>query len=73
MAQFKRPKILGELKIIYNKAGGLSVHNGIKQGENKMMLSCRSEGHCQKVIKKLKQVKPLFFNSINGIPINFAG
>lgn len=58
MGQLKRPKIIGELKIIYNRAGGLSVHNGIKQGSNKVMLSCRSEEHCLELIEKLKTAKP---------------
>lgn len=58
MAQYKRPKIIGELKIIYNKAGGFSVHNGVKQGQNKVMLSCRSEAHCLELIEKLKTAKP---------------
>jgi hypothetical protein len=58
MAKYKRPNIIGELKIIYNKAGGYSVYNGIKQGSNKIMLSCRSEEHCLKLIDKIKAAKP---------------
>ena len=58
MAQYKRPKIIGELKIIYNKAGGLSVHNGVKQGKNKIMLPCRSDEHGQEIIEKLNNAKP---------------
>ena len=58
MAQFKRPKIIGELKIIYNKAGGYSVHNNVKQGKNKVMLTCRNELHGQEIIEKLKNAKP---------------
>ncbi|MBL4661002.1 MAG: hypothetical protein JKY19_11655 [Alcanivoracaceae bacterium] len=58
MAKYRRPKIIGELKIICNMAGGLSIHNGLKQGKNKIMLSCRSEAHCLELIEKLKSAKP---------------
>ncbi len=54
MAQFKIPKIVGELKIIENKAGTLSVWNGLKKGENKIMIPCRDEQHGQAIIDKIK-------------------
>ncbi len=56
--KFKRPKVIGELKVIRNKAGSLSIWNGIKKGGNKIMIPCRDETHAKEVIQKLLESEP---------------
>lgn len=57
MAQLIRPKNISELTIITNKAGGLSVHNGIKSGANRIMIPCRDVQHGQAIIEKIINAK----------------
>ncbi len=47
------PKIVGDLKLIHNKAGGYSVWNGIKKGSNKIMIPCKNESEGNKIINKI--------------------
>ena len=54
MAQIKVPKIIGELKVITNRAGGFSVWNNIKSGSNKIMIPVRSKEVGERLIEKLK-------------------
>lgn len=54
MASIKVPKIIGELKIIKNRANGLSVWNNIKSGHNKIMIPCRSIEVGEEIIKRIK-------------------
>lgn len=53
MPQLIKPKTIGELKIITNKAGSLSVHKGIKSGANRIMIPCRDIQHGKMIIQKI--------------------
>lgn len=57
MTKLIKPKIVGELKIITNKAGSISVYNDIKSGANRIMIPCRDEEHGKLIIKKIINAK----------------
>ncbi len=54
---FKRPKIIGTLKIKRMMAGNLAVINDIKNAPNKIIIQCESIEHGEEIICKLKEAK----------------
>jgi hypothetical protein len=54
---FKRPKIIGTLRIRQMMAGNLAVMNDIKNAPNKIIIQCRSIEHGEEIIDKLKGAK----------------
>lgn len=55
--RFKKPKIIGELKIERMMAGNLAVKNNIKNGPNKIIITCNSYDHVEEIIERIKKAK----------------
>lgn len=55
--QFRRPKIIGTLRIEVMMAGNLAVINDIKNPPNKIIIPCRDESHGEEIIRKIKNAK----------------
>jgi hypothetical protein len=54
---FKRPKIIGTLKIQLMMSGTLAVMNDIKNAPNKIIIPCVSEEHGEEIIAEIKSAK----------------
>ena len=55
--RFKRPKIIGTLKVQRMMAGNLAVKNDIKNAPNKIIVQCDSWEHGEKIIEEIKGAK----------------
>lgn len=54
---FKRPKIIGTLKIRVMMAGNFAVVNGVKNAPNKIIIPVRSWEHGEEVIERITGAK----------------
>jgi len=55
--RFKRPKIIGTMKIRRMMAGNLAVMNDIKNAPNKIIVQCDSWEHGEEIIERIKNAK----------------
>jgi len=55
--RFKRPKIIGTLKVHRMMAGNLAVMNDIKNAPNKIIVQCDSWEHGEEIIEEIKNGK----------------
>jgi hypothetical protein len=55
--RFKRPKIIGTLKVQRMMAGNLAVKNDIKNSPNKIIVQCDSWEHGEEIIEEIKAAK----------------
>jgi hypothetical protein len=54
---FKRPKIIGTMKIQRMMAGNLAVMNDIKNAPNKIIVQCDTWEHGEEIIERIKNAK----------------
>ena len=55
--RFKRPKIIGTMKVQKMMAGNLAVMNDIKNAPNKIIVQCDSWEHGEEIIERIKDAK----------------
>ena len=54
---FKRPKIIGTMKVQRTMAGNLAVVNDIKNAPNKIIVQCENWEDGEEIIERIKKAK----------------
>lgn len=55
--RFKRPKIIGIMKVKKMMSGNLAVINDIKNAPNKIIIQCDTWDDGEEIIEKIKKAK----------------